>query len=402
MKRFHYIATNEQQKKKKGTLLASSKEEAIRRLRDEKKIILNIREENGSPNAWFGGPSLSFEEKLMMTKHLGTMVEAGISLTEAFQTFAEQEKRKNNKRMFENILKMITSGQTLAASMKTYPKIFSDIYVSMIAVGEESGSLSEALHHLDIQLEKEFELRKKVLSAMIYPGVIVSITLLLTLGIVLFIIPKITKIFDALGGQLPLPTRILIGTSTFMIDHPFTSLLLAGGFIAFCMSVLKWRVLRPLWHGLVLHLPILGKIFVNINLARFSRNMNALLQAGVPITRAIDITSRMFTNHFYKSTVEEARTKVEQGSKLFETLKDNEKLFPPMLVKMIQVGEKTGKLEKAMEHLAVLYEREVDNQTRNLSILLEPILLVFMGAMVGSVAISIILPIYQIPNLISR
>jgi len=402
MKQFRYVSTNANGKKEKGSILASSQEEALRDLKQEGRIVLNVSEDIKRKPGLFGGPSLSFEAKLMLTKYISTMVEAGITLTETFQTFAEQETQKNNKKMFENILKTITSGQTLAAGLKEYPSVFADIYVNMVAVGEESGTLSETLQYLELQMEKEYEIRKKVASAFIYPGVIVSITLILTLGIVVFIIPKITKIFDALGGQLPLPTRVMIATSSFMIEHPFKTLLLIGGSIAGAITLLKLKALKPFWDSLALHFPVLGKIFVNVNLARFARNMNSLLKAGVPITRALNITSKMFTNHYYHAKVEEASSKVEQGSKLFEALKGDEKLFPGMMVKMVQVGEKTGKLEGAMEHLAQFYEREVDNLTKNLSVMLEPILLVFMGAMVGSVALSVILPIYQIPNLIQR
>lgn len=402
MKRFHYSATTESGRKEKGSIFSSSKEEALRTLKQEKKLVLDLREDTKTGAGLFSAPSLSFEDKLMVTKHLATMIDAGITLTEAFSTFAEQERRSNNKKMFENILGLITSGQTLSASLKSYPEVFSDIYINMIQVGEESGTLAETLRYLDIQLEKEYELRKKVASALIYPGVIVSITILLTIGIVVFIIPKITKIFDALGGELPLPTRIMINTSTFLLQHPIKALILAILIFFGAAGILKVKILKPFWHSIVLRLPVIGKIFVNMNLARFSRNINSLLSAGVSITRSLNITGKMFTNHFYHSKVEEAGIKVEQGAKLFEALQGDEKLFPGMMLKMIQIGEKTGKLEKATGQLAELYEREVDNQTRNLSVLLEPILLVFMGAMVGSVALSIILPIYQIPNLISK
>ncbi len=402
MKRFHYTTTTESGIKEKGSVLATNKDEVLNNLKQENKIVLDLHEESKGNAGFFNTPSLSFEELLMLTKHLGTMIDAGITLSEAFMTFAEQETNSNRKKMFENILELITAGQSLSASFKAYPTVFSDIYINMIAIGEESGTLGETLQYLDVQLEKENEIRKKVVSAMIYPGVIVSITCLLTLGIVLFIIPKITKIFDTLGGVLPLPTRVMIGISTFLLTHPIKSTLVTLLLIFGIRALLKMKALKPLWHSIELHLPVLGKIFVNVNLARFSRNINSLLKAGVSITRALDITSKMFTNHFYNLKVQDACSRVEQGSKLYEALQGDSKLFPNIMVKMIQIGEKTGNLGKTTGQLAELYEREVDNQTRNLSVLLEPLLLLFMGVMVGGVAISIILPIYQIPNLIAK
>jgi type IV pilus assembly protein PilC len=265
-----------------------------------------------------------------------------------------------------------------------------------------SGTLDQILDYLDEQLDKEYDLRKKVISAFIYPAVILSITLMLSLGIVFFIMPKITKIFTSFDIVLPLPTRILIGFSTLLTEKPLLTFGTAIVLVVGGVSLLRWKALKPFWDWVSLHLPVFGRVLHYANLARFSRTLTSLLQAGMPVTKALNVISTMMTNTQYKEAVKNSAAKVEQGGQLGEAFEGQEKLFPMLAVKMLYVGERTGSLETTMKQLALLYERNVDSLTRNLTVLLEPLLLVFMGVMVGGVAISIILPIYQLPNLLSK
>lgn len=347
-------------------------------------------------------PNLSLEEKLILTKHLATMLRAGITITEALQILAEQSEKLKNKRMFEDMVTSIRAGQTLSVTMRNYPTVYSDLFVNMIETGEKSGTLDQVLDYLDEQLEKEYELQKKIISAFIYPAVILSITVMLSMGIVVFIMPKITKIFSSFAIQLPLPTRILIGISTFLKEHPFMSVFLFAFAMVLTIFLLTWRAIKPYRDRLYLRLPVLGKVLLYANLARFSRTLFSLTQAGLPITKALTVISTMMTNQVYRDAIAAAEAKVEQGGQLGEAFEGNTRLFPVLTVKMLMVGERTGSLETTMHQLAVLYERNVDNITRNLTVLLEPILLVLMGGLVGGVAISIILPIYQLPNLIQQ
>ncbi len=402
MKYFRYVVTNGQGKKERGKILATSEEEAIQKLKRDGKWVVGLVEQKKASQSIIDRPSLSFESKLMFTKHLATMIDAGINLTEAFNILIEQTPRGANKKMFENIFKMISAGETLSMSLRQYPRIFSEIFVNMVSIGEKSGSLSETLQYLDEQMEKEYELRKKVVGAFIYPAVIVVITLLLTLGIVVFIMPKISKIFTSFDVALPLPTRILIASSDLLTTHPLKVIGVTILTVVIISQLFRIRKLGVLWRRIWLFMPVFGKILISMNLARFSRTMNSLLKAGVPITQALDITSKVFTDPSYQKIIDEARRKVEQGSTVYEALQDQGRLFPTLAIKMLNVGEKTGQLEKTTGHLAKLYEHQVDNMTKNLSVLLEPMLLVFMAGLVGAVALSVILPIYQLPNLIHR
>ncbi len=401
-KRFKYKLSDKIGEDSKGLIEAESETEAIKRLTSGGHTLISIHEVSQGGLPFWEKPSLSFEDKMLFTKHLATMLRAGITITEALQILGSQTAQARNRQMYENILRSVKAGQSLSESMRVYDFIFSDLFINMIATGEKSGTLDKVLDYLDEQLDKEYDLRKKVISAFIYPVVILSITMILSLGIVFFIMPKITKIFSSFEITLPLPTRILIGFSSLLTEKPLLTFGAFGLLIGLAIFLLKWKALKPFWDWLSLHTPVFGRVLHYANLARFSRTLTSLLQAGMPLTKALNVISTMMTNSLYKEAIKNSAAKVEQGGQLGEAFEGQEKLFPVLAVKMLYVGEKTGSLETTMNQLALLYERNVDGLTRNLTVLLEPLLLVFMGMMVGGVAISIILPIYQLPNLLSQ
>ena len=403
MPKFNYVLSTTGGRHEEGVLVASDREAALLKLRKQPKVVLSCDEAGKEKREYFWQkPRFSFEDRMMFTKHLYAMIKAGITITEALQIFIDQTKSKNVKKMFENILSMIKTGQSLSKSLKAYDYIFSNIYINMIATGEESGTLERTLEYLDIQLEKEYDLRKKVKAAFIYPAVILGVTLLMALGIVIFIMPKVTKIFTSFDVDLPLPTRMMIGFSNFITYQWYFAIAGLVVLIVALKFIFKLKVLREGWHKLSLRLPVFGNILVKTNLARFARTMNSLLQSGLAMTKALDIVADMIANSSYKKAILDAKQRVEQGGALGESFLNNETIFPPLMVKMMMVGEKTGGMEESTKHLAELYEKDVDNLTKNLSVLLEPILLVLMGLIVGGLALSIIMPIYQLPNLIQR
>ncbi|EKD64176.1 MAG: hypothetical protein ACD_51C00053G0001 [uncultured bacterium] len=402
MRKFNYIVSNADGITEKGYVHAPTEQDAADKLREDGKVIISVIEEASRKEWFWEKPHLSFVDKMMFVKNLATMMKVGITITEAMDILKTQVNGANNKKMFDNIVAMIRSGQSLSKTLEQYSTVFSDVFVNMVAVGEESGTLERTLEYLEKQLEKDYNIRKRVISAFIYPAFIVSLTLMLTIGIVIFILPKITGIFESFDVTLPLPTRILIGTSSFVTTKPLLTILLIGVFSATVYFLFTSKSIKLIRDTVVLHIPVFGRLMRDMNLARFSRMMNSLLQAGVPITKAISITGKMLTSKPYKDEVERARAMVEKGGTLGEAFSNNEKLFPILLTKLLFIGEKTGSLEATTAHLANMYEKNVTDLTKNLSTLLEPILLVFMGGLVGGVAISIIMPIYQLPNLIGK
>lgn len=402
MPKYEYVISNSSGVKSEGFIFASNIQTAKEKLGKKSKIIISIREiKNGNVKFW-EKPHLSFQDKMMFTKHMATMIKVGITITEALGILIDQTGNANNRKMYENILEMVESGQTLANSLKSYGNVFSEIFINIIATGEKSGSLEEALEHLDKQLDKEYELRKKIFSAFIYPAVIVSATLLIMVGIVIFIMPKVTKIFESFDVELPFVTRLLINFNKFLIEQPLFAAAAFAGTIAFFITIFKLKGLKPFWHRIILYMPVFGKLMIFSNLAHFCRSINSLLQSGVSVVEALEISSKMIGNSLYKKVILQAKEKVEKGAGLGDSLEVNKKLFPQLATKTLFIGEKTGSLAVTSERLAELYENEVDRITKNLSVLLEPILLVFMGVLVGGIAMAIILPIYQMPNLLQK
>ncbi len=400
MKQFRYTIETKGGKKEKGSLYAASKDLAVQDLKKRGELILSVEELEARQNVFLSGPSLSFQDKLLFTSHLSTMLGAGITITESLQIILDQATRQGTRLMYEDLIRRVNAGQTLSESLSYYPKLFSQIFINMIGVGEKSGSLVEVLGYLKTQLEKENELRQKVVAALVYPGVIVSMTLLMVFGITFFIMPKILDIFQSFDVTLPLPTRILIGFTHLITGQPLLFFSVLGLFVGGSFLLMRSDFFQPIWHRVVVHVPVFGRIWIGVNVARFCRSLNSLLKAGVSIDKALEITGSMFSDRSYRDLALEARKKVEQGASLEEALRGHERQIPILVIKMFAVGEKTGRLEETTEHLASLYEQSVDNITRNLSVLLEPLLLVFMGLLVGSVALAVILPIYQLPNLI--
>ncbi len=402
MKKFTYLVTDAKGKKIKGSLYSPNQESALQELKGKGNLILTLKEAAEEKLPFWKRPSLSFQDKLLLCTDLSTMVGAGLTLTESMQILLEQTKVPQNRAMYEDIIHRINAGQSLSESLAYYPTVFPSIFINMISVGEKSGSLQEVLGYLQIQMEKEYELRQKVTGAMIYPAVIVTLTLLMVTGIVFFIMPKILKIFDSFDVVLPLPTRILLGVTHLMTDKPLVvigSIALAIGGLVFLFSI---HQVQQFFRKLMLYMPIFGKLIVSVSMARFTRNLYSLLKSGVPINKALGITSTLYKDQFYIDFFTSAREQVEKGVSLEKAISGNERLCPLLVVKMLAVGEKTGNLEDTTDHVAKLYEQQVDGITRNLSTLVEPLLLVFMGALVGGVALSVILPIYQLPNMISK
>ncbi len=401
MPKYDYVLSNREGVKESGTISASSIESARKKLQETEGIIVSLIESKKIRNWFWQRPSLKFQDKMMFVKHMATMLQVGITVAEALEILIDQTKERNNRRMYTNILDMVKSGQSLSKSLREYDYIFPEIFINMIATGEESGNLEQVMEQLDIQLEKEYETRKKVVSAFIYPAIILGMTLIIAIAIVIFIMPRITEIFSSFNVTLPIITRILIDFSGFLIEKPLQSVLIFATGIFVLVTIFRTKYLKPVWHRVLIRLPIFGKILIYSNLARFCRTMNSLLQSGVPMVKALDISSKMIGNKTYQKAIRNAKEKVEQGGELGNSLEGNEKIFPQLMTKMFYIGEKTGGLETTTKRLAKLYEREVDNLTRNISTLLEPLLLIFMAGMVGGIALAIILPIYQLPNLLN-
>ncbi len=335
-------------------------------------------------------------ELILMTKNLSGMIKAGLSLYRALSVLQKQTKNVALNKILVSLSNEVNSGGTLSEGLTKHPKVFSKLFVSMTRAGEESGNLAGALTEIGMNLEKSNSLTKKVKGALMYPGVILSAMILIGVLMFAFVVPTLAKTFNEIGVELPASTRFIIFLGDFFSQNLVLSLLGiigigVGGFFLFTAKFMAKYI-----DYIIIRLPMIGTMVKEINTARTARTMSSLLVSGVSITRAIEITGDVVQNLYYKKILSGAREAVEKGAPFSRVFEENTKLYPVMMAEMIQVGEETGKLSDMLLQIALFYEEEVENKTKNLSTIIEPILMIFIGAGVGFFALSMVTPMYSI------
>ncbi len=344
---------------------------------------------------------VSVNQKLVFARYLSIMLKSGLTISETLDIIHDQATGRF-KKIVLNILESVQSGNSLSDSLKKYPKVFSDLFVNTTYAGEVSGTLEENLSNIADQLKDEKELATKIKSAMVYPIIVIVATIILGLSMAFLVLPKITPLFEGLEMDLPITTKLLILVSNQIQANGWQ---IMGGiiiFFVFFVWLIRQRFAQPTIHFIILKTPIIKRISYNANLARFSRTLAMLLKSGLNIDKAIDITKGTVNNYFYKKVLDKVSRRIAQGSTLSDNLSEHEKYFPKLAVSMIKVGERSGNLEESLFYLAELYDTEVDTATKALSTAIEPILLIGIGLMVGSLALSIVTPIYQITGNINQ
>lgn len=335
-------------------------------------------------------------EKILFTKHLSMMVKSGMTEIESVKLLARQVKSKSFKTILAAVVTDLENGQFLSNALKPYENVFGNLFISIINLGEKSGTLAENLEFLSKDLQESKALRSKVRSALIYPSILLVATIGVISTLVFLILPKILPIFDSLKAELPAATRILIKVSTTLREDFLLISLTIVTAIAIWTILLRISKVRYFIHRILLILPFAGAISKKYNMANLTRSLGILLKSGVRIVEAITTASQMTDNLVYREALGKVAEEVRRGQELHEYLEETPDLFPPTVTRMIEVGEKTGNLEENLAYLSEFYKNEVDDTVANLSSVLEPALLLIMGGLVGFVAISIITPIYQI------
>ncbi|MDP3729187.1 MAG: type II secretion system F family protein [bacterium] len=344
---------------------------------------------------------VSLQDQILFTRHLSIMIKTGMPLLDALTMLQKQAKASSLAKILKQAVTDVSNGKFLSNSFEQYENIFGNLFISLIRVGEASGILPENLSYISAELQKRKELHKKVLSAMIYPMIIfVAITGLITM-LTVFIFPKILPVFENLNMKLPFTTRTLIWVSDFLLAYGMWVLI---GIV--CAIVALWflnrlRKIKFVFHWIFLHTPIIKGISQSVNLTNFCRTLGMLLKSGMHIVDALTITADTIDNLVYQEALRNISINVQKGGQISEYLRANEKLFPAMLTNMISVGETTGNLSETLLYLSDFYESDVDDLTKNLSSILEPLLILFMGLVVGFVAVAIITPIYGISQSVS-
>jgi len=335
------------------------------------------------------------KEKIFLTQHLFLMLKGGFLISEALETLKEEVKSKSLKRALEDISKRILAGESLNKSLARHPKIFDQFYQNIVKIGEESGSLENNLNYLTSQIRSEYETKKRIKGAMIYPLIVIILALIIALVVTIFILPKIINIFTIMEIKLPLVTMILIKSVSFLQKNWI--FIIAGiMLIIFLFKILrKLRIFRYYSDKLIISLPIVGVILKNLTLSRLSHSLYTLLKSGLPILESLELISQALPNEVFKKNLVAVKLEVERGGKISQGLKNFPETFPLIFSQMISVGEKSGALEDSCLYLSKFYQREVDSSLGSLSTVLEPILLILVGIFVAFIALAIITPIYR-------
>jgi type IV pilus assembly protein PilC len=339
---------------------------------------------------------VKIEEKIIFTKNLSGMLKAGLSLFRALSVLKKQTKNVFLNKILTSLSDEINAGGTLSSGLLKFPDVFSKLFVSMTRAGEESGNLTGALSEVGMNLEKAHSLTKKVKGALIYPGVILSAMILIGVLMFAFVVPTLANTFKELGVELPVSTKLIITLGNFFSEYLILSLILIIGSAFGIFSFLRASFMKKYVDFIILKLPIIGSLSKELNTARTTRTMSSLLLAGVSITRAIEITEDVVQNFYYKKVLIKAKESIEKGAPFSQVFAENLNLYPVMMAEMVQVGEETGKLSDMLLQIASFYEEEIENKTKNLSVIIEPVLMIFIGAAVGFFAISMISPLYSV------
>lgn len=341
-------------------------------------------------------PRLSLKEKMFFAEHLAVMLKAGIALDKTLATLAEQAKSKSTRKILESIGNAVGQGQPLSQGLKEFEYTFGSLFLSMVAAGEYSGKLEEALKRLHQQMKKDYDLKSKVIGALIYPAFIIVAMIGIGAAMMIFVIPKLIPIFANFGTQLPLATRVLIFISQFVADWTLwiVIVLLVLGFI-FAKVVVRGPG-RKFWHTFLLRLPVIGALLRNVNIARTTRTFSTLLGTDIAVVEALSITSNMVGNVLFKQSLKHCAEEVKGGASIASVLKSYPKLFPPTVHTMAMVGEESGNLKGLLEEVAGFYEEQVDATTKNFSAVIEPVLIVLLGVAIGGIAIAILTPMYSL------
>lgn len=400
--KFKFKAVKDSGEKFDGSRESQSKFSLYNELKAEGVMLISAEEQSRADwqkyflkyFSFLGGVSTA--QKIAFAKNLSAMTRAGLSLSRALSVIERQSNNAKFKSVVEGINLEIKKGRTLSEALKNYPNIFSNLFISMAKAGEESGGLSEALANVALQMDKTYRLQKKVKGAMIYPAVIIVVMLVVGILMFVLVVPGITATFKDLNTELPASTKVIIGISDFMTAHWLLAiiglLVLAFGIY----SSLKTAIGRRIRDKVVIKLPLVAELIMEANAARVARTLASLLTAGVPVAQSIDITREIVNNFYYKQVLEEAARVVEKGENISTVFIKYPQYYPTFVGEMMSVGEETGNMAAMLSEVAIFYENDVEERTKDLSTIIEPVLMVIIGAAVGFFALSMVAPIYSV------
>ncbi|MEK7462497.1 MAG: type II secretion system F family protein [Patescibacteria group bacterium] len=401
---FTYIGEDKEGKKVTNSVTASDRFDVYAIAREQGHTVASIESSSQfNLKKYFNVEKINYylsrvkqDELVMITRNLGSMLTAGLTVSRALSVIERQSRNPRLKGVVKKVIERINAGGQFFEALKEHPSVFDDLFVAMVRAGEESGTLAESLKVLAMQMERSSNLKKKIKGAMMYPSIVILVMIIIGILMMIYVMPKITAVFKGVGQELPATTKFLIATSDFMVNYTALALggivFVVGGFFYFLST--KWGKITTSW--LIPKLPVIGNMAKETNAARTARTLSSLLNSGVDVMQSIEITEEVVQNVFYKKILREARNRVEKGTALSEVFIERNDLYPILVGEMILVGEETGQIAGMLNELAGYYEAEVERKTKDLSTIIEPLLMVFIGGGVGFFALALIAPIYSI------
>ena len=384
-----------------GEMEAANREAVVARLRSQQVIATAVRTKPRDITIPGLSAKVSDKDIVVFTRQFATMIDAGLPLVQCLEILASQQDNKTLKKTLTEIRQAVEGGSTFAAALKQHPKVFSSLYANMVEAGEAGGILDTILNRLAGYMEKAMGLKKKVKSALIYPTTIITVAVAVVTFLLVFVIPTFKAMFEGFGAALPLPTAIVLEISRLVRSYFWAGIVATAGVII----AIRW------WYGtsagrtnidrLLLRMPIIGILIRKVAVAKFTRTLGTLISSGVAILDGLDITARTAGNKIVEMAVLRTRASIAEGKTIAEPLRESG-VFPPMVVQMIAVGEQTGALDAMLGKIADFYDEEVDTAVANLTSLLEPLLMVFLGVVVGGVVIAMYLPIFKLVTVVGK
>jgi type IV pilus assembly protein PilC len=384
-----------------GEIEVGRQDEALELLRKKKILVTSLKPKGGVGLPKFGGGvRVSTKDLAIFTRQFATMISAGLPLVQCLDILAKQSSKPSFGRVIGEVTREVEAGSTLADALGKHKSVFDDLFRNMVAAGEAGGVLDEILMRLATYIEKADALKRKVQSAMVYPAVVLTVASGATAFMLIFIIPTFAKMFSDFGGELPLPTKIVLAMSHALTMFWWVALLaIVGGFIAFGRYYATETGKRVV-DGAMLKFPIIGDVLLKGSVARFTRTLGTLIASGVPILSGLEITARTAGNKVIAEAIMTARASIREGETVAAPLKASG-VFPPMVVQMISVGEQTGVLDEMLTKIAVFYEAEVDTAVDTLTSIIEPCMIVLMGGIVGGMVIAMYLPMFKLITVVA-
>ncbi|MDO8588166.1 MAG: type II secretion system F family protein [Armatimonadota bacterium] len=382
-----------------GTSEAENETILRRRLSEQGFDVSEIKQTKArAKSAASGLGRVKLNDLAIFCRQFSTMIDAGVSLVRCLEVLGEQTTNPKLKRIIADIQSEVEAGQTLSRALQKYPNVFNSLFIGLIRAGEVGGVLEESLQRLSQFLESDQKLRRKVKSAMTYPTIIAVVAVAIVLLLVTFILPKFMTLFKDLGvDEFPAPTQILMGFSNFLLQQWYYMLAFVILFVIAFRIFIRTRVGTRIYDRIKLQAPVFGKLNHKVALARFSRTLGTLLESGVPILQALETVAGAVANQIIGDAILEARARIREGDKIGEPLQKS-KIFPPMVVQMISIGEESGSLDPMLSKIADFYEAEVDAALESLTAAIEPVMIICLGGAVGFIVISMFLPLVAVVN----